>query len=614
MADKGINGNLSPDIVLTSSVVENQNDNFNLDQDSRLKRNLARIFLIGALSVGGAVAGLITATQRPSEAEFLPGIKADISITHSSVSELSLLKPKSYSVIDNLPSAILTAWLPNKAVNHRLGDVFFPNMHQSIPLVGKVALDAKLQSVNASNIKTTALAGAITHPKRLIEQPILNVIKEHVIDDTTQGAELGSGVFFLTESLLLYYQKKKRLDDQKNNLRISHLAMVGLGLSSVVVSGGIFISSHNNKIPKNTMPINNNLTAGINVLYNVRVSGSLTYYDEQLNQALALKASVDKSYQRVLSNLQVAFQNWFTDLQNQSYMNNPNYERVVIDANTHCSYPYSTKILPLITNRMKANLIYNTGDYEVSSGMLPFENSWCIGLLKNGIKAAVAATRKPVYEVLIQGDDDYKAKNPTVSVILPDGKKYQAIKTLNNINNYTTTVNGFTQIGGPDPRRHQTGLPMMSAAGKSINHQAQVKLETNAGIPIAKAACLKFGVKTIISHTIEQAMPALNENCGVNTAIISEDNSKRGFVKIITAPNGLQQTIFFQGTSSGINPNHFTFYEKIVTDAPTYVLFFNKKSGLPVGYVSINILPDSQVSIDNVISINNINYLGTSFQ
>ena len=121
MADKGINGNLSPDIVLTSSVVENQNDNFNLDQDSRLKRNLARIFLIGALSVGGAVAGLITATQRPSEAEFLPGIKADISITHSSVSELSLLKPKSYSVIDDLPPAILTAWLPNKAVNHRLG-------------------------------------------------------------------------------------------------------------------------------------------------------------------------------------------------------------------------------------------------------------------------------------------------------------------------------------------------------------------------------------------------------------------------------------------------------------------------------------------------------------
>ncbi|MDB5185111.1 MAG: Uncharacterized protein JWN38_919 [Candidatus Saccharibacteria bacterium] len=560
------------------------------------------------------IAGTLHGASKPVTTELAPGVVIE------SDARLGSDSPERASQLDFGPL---------------VGSLSVPNARYSLPFGRAVTADVALRKarINVSNLEPiTGVGEAVaSNPQGAIIKPVLKKVEHNLLEGLGEGAAVDAAfvIGFGTQrrrksqakklELALKNHEEHLLSEGRDpasepsfrevarsgrapyrHSRQRRLAAFGLALATVGTSVAYSYDKLNKGGPVEMgTPLDSSVVAlGPDILKGATVHDGLSIGNQQainegLQQILSKKDVVDSSMEAIAQNINVAF-----DQQEATnplhYKSDEEFEDVLVVSDFHCNLPLIQKVLPTVIHRFGAQTVVNLGDNDVSTGILPFE-SLCVSDFVESLKPTTLYPTGAKAVFIAGNHDSTKITSKqmrTATVKGLDGKKYNPVTVLDKDNDYHTTVNGLTFVGGPDQRQSIFGTTIQPGPGPKAD-----QILAQLGSTLADTACKikkeSGKAPTVLSHEAQGSYESIVRDCA--------ELVETGHVHQQTLPETLGQVnSFVQGTSSGVSEGQLSVYAKLGREADFTDFVYSKRTGHIIGYRNLVVQPDGSTTLSDL--------------
>lgn len=458
-------------------------------------------------------------------------------------------------------------------------------------VLGHAGIHANITEFNVplNSRGLSELVGLASQFHTAVQEPIQHAVIERLAVGGGIGGAIGVGLGVAAVHKL----KQRGLPERartfstsfKNKFNQHPLRTIGAaGLSAAALFGcadrGYNLMS--NEVPAGPSPtlMSSFYPNNTKMLGDATVSGTGGYLAKTLVGAgETYVKTVDRFWQQSASRFNTAF-SVYEKGAGRKYANNKNIVPIMQLSDLHCTYPAYKYYLPTVIQKFQPSIIVNNGDTYTNSGTMPYEKNCASDFIKQAVGTADQENKlsSPTPVIGVTGNHDPKQSIP-------------GIITLNNKNNYTTTVDSITFVGADYPI--QTIWSTQPDGELAYN-----KAITQEGDILAKKAC-EITKNTgeppvVLAHSVAEAYETGVNGCA---SIIDTGHSHReGAVEQSVGPNGNTVLWHTAGTATGANIG-FTIYETPQLPATLMMQYFNKQTRKFAGFTTLSLTSAGNVSI-----------------
>lgn len=517
---------------------------------------MTTVFLGAAAGmVGGAAAA--NSFFRPN-VEFLPGITAKVSLDPGTTGADVAYGPTAAHMPD-LPSP-------------------------DLPIIGHTAVHADITALS-SKLGDSETVQALASLAAGFDTGVGEPVEDAIIGRLVLGVNIGSviGIFASYQALGKIREIKEsrasrqasQIDDRLNIMErlknVSKKRALALAASAFMLSGVVSTATESSE-RDNMIPVNKIITSQSPAMEGAGITGfGGDFVNTLAYGAVEYINGADEMWNQASDNFLQAHQK-FAASGAMDFADDPNIVPMLHISDIHCNYAYMKHFLGPFMQKMKPQIVLNTGDTFTNSATTPLEND-CYATFTSKVASATLGNGQTPVVVNVNGNHD--PKKPIQQ------KSDPTVITLSKANGYKAEINSLAFVGDSDPKE-----TILKAPDPSEEHNLD-KLIAKQGRNIADTACAiqeETGERPIVlAHRRQATWQAIVEGC-VSMSLSGHTHDEKP-MKLFRADDGNTVLQHTGGSASGANVR-ITFYEAAKKPAASTLLLYDKTKGEVTGYIT----------------------------
>ncbi len=324
------------------------------------------------------------------------------------------------STVRLAPGLSVEAWLRKDATSvaefGSAGTLVMPQAHADVPLLGRVGVELRVNTVNAGGGADTLSQYAVLadDPEHALVAPIRDkIVRDMAITALAVGGAIDVAIAIVVAGLFAARRRRRReeaaedviwqvhaasvrrsanaparatldLAEQARQLRprlrttLSRRRRLSAAAAAGVVALGLGLGAglHSGRPPRGVgaAALPARVTADVPFLRGARVSGvaAKRLISSVIIPALDVKDSTDRGYRSIVSNFATALAG-FRSNGGLSYQSDTSTFPVLIKADEECNIPFIKTLLPRLIAAFEPTLILDAGDLSFGAGATPIE-------------------------------------------------------------------------------------------------------------------------------------------------------------------------------------------------------------------------------------------------